>query len=42
MKQYNSNQKKKMVLIINKVKNKKTNALKFNISIRSYYFGRNN
>ena len=42
MKEYTSNQRKKIVLKINKVKNKKTNALKFNISIRSYYFGRNN
>ena len=38
MKQYNSQQKKKIVLIINKVKNKKVLALKFNISIRTYYY----
>ena len=38
MKQYNSNQKKKIVLIINKIRNKKAQALKFNISIRSYYY----
>nr|WP_304354139.1 hypothetical protein [Brachyspira innocens] len=38
MKQYNSNQKKKIVLTINKLKNKKAQALKFNISIRSYYY----
>ena len=36
MKQYNSNQKKKIVLSINKVKNKKVQALKFNI--RTYYW----
>ncbi len=29
MKQYNTNQKKKIVLIINKVKNKRVQALKF-------------
>ena len=38
MKQYNTNQKKKIVEIINKVKNKKVQALKFNISIRTYYY----
>nr|WP_300742987.1 hypothetical protein [uncultured Brachyspira sp.] len=38
MKQYNAQQKKKIVLIINKVKNKKAQALKFNISIRTYYY----
>ena len=38
MKQYNTNQKKKIVLIINKVKNKRVQALKFNISIRTYYY----
>ena len=38
MKQYTSNQKKKIVLIINKIRNKKAQALKFNISIRSYYY----
>ena len=38
MKQYNTNQKKKIVLIINKAKNKKVQALKFNISIRTYYY----
>ncbi|MEI0525681.1 hypothetical protein R4K54_07120 [Brachyspira murdochii] len=38
MKQYNTNQKKKIVEIINKVKNKKVQALKFNISIRTYYW----
>lgn len=38
MKQYNTNQKKNIVLIINKVKNKKAQALKFNISIRTYYY----
>ena len=36
MKQYNTNQKKKIVEIINKVKNKKVQALKFNISIRKF------
>ena len=41
MKQYNTNQKKKIVEIINKVKNKKVQALKFNISIRSYYYWKN-
>ena len=38
MKQYNTNQKKKIVLIINKTKNKRVQALKFNISIRTYYY----
>ena len=38
MKQYNSNKKKKIVLIINEIRNKKAQALKFNISIRSYYY----
>ena len=32
MKQYNTNQKKKIVEIINKVKNKKVQALKFRLS----------
>ena len=41
MKQYASNQKKKIVLIINKIRNKKAQALKFNISIRSYYYWKN-
>ena len=38
MKQYNTNQKKKIVLIINEAKNKIVQALKFNISIRTYYW----
>ena len=38
MKQYNTNQKKKIVEIISKTKNKKAQALKFNISIRTYYY----
>lgn len=38
MKQYNTQQKKKIVLSINKVKNKRILALKFNISIRTYYY----
>ena len=41
MKQYNTNQKKKIVLIINKTKNKRVQALKFNISIRTYYYWKN-
>ena len=35
MQQYNTEQKKKIVKIISKTKNKKAQALKFNISIRS-------
>ena len=38
MQQYNTEQKKKIVKIISKTKNKKAQALKFNISIRSYYY----
>ena len=38
MKQYNSNQKKKIVLKINKVKNKEVLAFKYDISIRTYYY----
>ena len=38
MQQYNTQQKKKIVKIISKTKNKKAQALKFNISIRSYYY----
>ena len=38
MKQYNTQQKKKIVEIISKTKNKKAQALKFNISIRTYYY----
>ncbi len=38
MKQYNKKKKKKIVLTINKAKNKKVQALKFNISIRTYYY----
>ena len=38
MKQYNTNQKKKIVLIINKAKNKKVQALKFNLNIITYYY----
>ncbi|WP_300758914.1 hypothetical protein [uncultured Brachyspira sp.] len=38
MKQYNTNQKKKIVLIINKAENKRVQDLKFNINIRTYYW----
>ena len=38
MQQYNTNQKKKIVLIINKATNKRVQALKFNISKRTYYW----
>ncbi|TXJ35798.1 DDE-type integrase/transposase/recombinase, partial [Brachyspira pilosicoli] len=38
MKEYTSNQRKKIVLKINKVKNKEVLALKYKISIRTYYY----
>ena len=38
MKEYTSNQRKKIVLKINKVKNKEILASKYNISIRTYYY----
>ena len=38
MKEYTSNQRKKIVLKINKVKNKEILALKYKISIRTYYY----
>ena len=38
MKEYTSNQRKKIVLKINKVKNKEILASKYDISIRTYYY----
>ena len=38
MKEYTSNQRKKIVLKINKVKNKEILAAKYDISIRTYYY----
>ena len=38
MKEYTSNQRKKIVIKINKVKNKEVLALKYKISIRTYYY----
>ena len=38
MKEYTSNQRKKIVLKINKVRNKEILALKYKISIRTYYY----
>ena len=38
MQQYNTEQKKKIVKIISKSKNKNAQSLKFNIIIRSYYY----
>ena len=38
MKEYTSNQRKNIVLKINKVKNKEILALKYDISIRTYYY----
>ena len=38
MKEYTSNQRKNIVLKINKVKNKEILALKYKISIRTYYY----
>ena len=42
MKEYTSNQRKKIVLKINKVKNKEILALKYKISIRTYYYWKRN